>query len=87
MAYNLEHRKWVIANKKCMAVLKNTVEPSIAGSILECDTVTEYLDRIKGQFYGSSKTLGEYPCVATGTYNNIITYIQNMSYIVIKDIS
>jgi hypothetical protein len=39
-----------------MAVLKNTVEPSIAGSIPECDTVTEYLDRIKGQFYGSSKT-------------------------------
>jgi hypothetical protein len=30
------------------------------------------------------KILGEYPCVATGTYNNIITYIQNMSYIVIK---
>jgi hypothetical protein len=28
--------------------------------------------------------LGEYPCVATGTYNNIITYIQNVSYIVIK---
>jgi hypothetical protein len=33
MAYKLEHRKWVIANKKCMVVLKNTVEPSIAGSI------------------------------------------------------
>jgi hypothetical protein len=31
--------------------------------------------------------LGEYPCVATGTYNNIITYIQNVSYIVIKNIS
>jgi hypothetical protein len=56
MAYDLEHRKWVIANKKCVAVLKNTVEPSIAGSIPECDTVTEYLNRIKGQFYGSSKT-------------------------------
>jgi hypothetical protein len=39
-----------------MAVLKNTIEPSIAGSIPECDTVTEYLGRIKGQFYGSSKT-------------------------------
>jgi hypothetical protein len=31
--------------------------------------------------------LGKYPCVATGTYNNIITYIQNVSYIVIKNIS
>jgi hypothetical protein len=28
--------------------------------------------------------LGEYSCVATETYNNIITYIQNVSYIVIK---
>jgi hypothetical protein len=24
------------------------------------------------------------PCVATRTYNNIITYIQNVSYIVIR---
>jgi hypothetical protein len=29
-------------------------------------------------------TLGDYPCVATGTYNIMITYIQNMSYIVIR---
>ena len=29
-------------------------------------------------------SLGEYPRVATGTYNNIITYIQNISYIVIR---
>jgi hypothetical protein len=28
--------------------------------------------------------LGQYPCVATGTYNTIITYIQNVSYIVIR---
>jgi hypothetical protein len=46
----------LLPTKKCMAVLKNTVEPSIAGSIPECDTVTEYLSRINGQFYGSSKT-------------------------------
>jgi hypothetical protein len=26
------------------------------GSIQECDTVTEYLQRLKSQFYGSSKT-------------------------------
>jgi hypothetical protein len=26
------------------------------GSIQECDTVTEYLERIKNQFYDSSKT-------------------------------
>ena len=39
-----------------MAVIKNTIEPAIVGSIPECDTVTEYLDRIKSQFTGSSKT-------------------------------
>ena len=47
MSYDLEHRNWVIANKKCLAVIKNTIEPAIVGSILECDTVTEYLERIK----------------------------------------
>jgi len=51
-----EHRKWVTANKKCLAMIKNMIEPEIVGSILECDTVTEYLDRIKSQFIGSSKT-------------------------------
>jgi hypothetical protein len=35
--------------------------------------------------YASLVSIGEYPCVATGTYNNIITYIQNVSYIVIKN--
>jgi hypothetical protein len=28
--------------------------------------------------------LGQYPCVATGTYNIMITYIQNVPYIVIR---
>ena len=39
-----------------MAVIKNMIEPTIVGSILEYDTVTEYLDRIKSQFIGTSKT-------------------------------
>ena len=56
MSYDLEHRKWVTTNKKYLAVIKNTIEPAIVGSIPECDTVTEYLDRIKSQFTGSSKT-------------------------------
>ena len=56
MSYALVHRKWVTANKKCLAVIKNMIEPAIVGSIPECDTVTEYLDRIKSQFTGSSKT-------------------------------
>ena len=56
MSYALVHRKWVTANKKCLAVIKNTIEPEIVGSIPECDTVTEYLDRIKSQFTDSLKT-------------------------------
>ena len=55
MSYDLEHRKWVTANKKCLAVIKNTIESAIVGSIPDCDTVTEYLERIKSQFTGSSK--------------------------------
>ena len=35
---------------------KEPIKPVIVGSIPECDTVTEYLDRIKSQFSGSSKT-------------------------------
>ena len=27
-----EHRKWVTANKKCFAVIKNMIEPAIMGS-------------------------------------------------------
>ena len=56
MSYDLEHRKWVTANKKCLAVIKNTIVPAIVGSIPEYDTVTEYLDRIKSQFTVSLKT-------------------------------
>ena len=56
MSYDLEHRKWVTANKKCLVVIKNTIEPIIVGSISECDTATKYLDRIKSQFTSSLKT-------------------------------
>jgi hypothetical protein len=63
MSYDLEHKKWFTTNKKCLAVIKNTIEPAIVGSIPKCDTVTEYLDRIKSQFTGSSKTC--YPAYKT----------------------
>ena len=53
---SFEHRKWVTANKKYLVVIKNMIEPAIVGSIPECDTVNEYLNRIKSQFTGSSKT-------------------------------
>jgi hypothetical protein len=56
MVYDLQKQKWVNANKKFIAIIKNTIEPTIMGPIQECDTVTKYLEIIKSQFYGSSKT-------------------------------
>ena len=47
ISYDLKHRKWVTTNKKCLVVIKNMIEHAIVGLIPECDTVTEYLDRIK----------------------------------------
>ena len=37
-------------------MIKNMIELAIVGSISECDTVIEYLDRIKSQFTSSLKT-------------------------------
>ena len=51
MSYTLDNKKWLTANKKCIAFIKNT----IVGSIAECASVGEYLEKIKSQFTGSSK--------------------------------
>ncbi|KAK1626774.1 hypothetical protein QYE76_001089 [Lolium multiflorum] len=56
MSYTLENIKWETANKRCMAFTKNTIENAIVGSIAECASVGEYLEKIKSQFTGSSKT-------------------------------
>ena len=55
MAYELENKRWSNANKKCMAVIKNTIETAILGSIAECDSAAEYIEKIKSQFTSSSK--------------------------------
>jgi ionotropic glutamate receptor len=55
LAYVLENQKWVNANKKCMAFIKNMIENVIASSIKECTSVGEFLEKIKSQFTGSSK--------------------------------
>jgi hypothetical protein len=39
MSYDLEKVMWVIANKKCLAVIKNTIAPALVGSIPDCGTV------------------------------------------------
>ena len=55
MSYTLNNQNWLTANKKCMAFLKNTIENSIVGSIAECTSVGEFLEKVKSQFTGSLK--------------------------------
>jgi hypothetical protein len=38
-----------------MDFIKNTIENTIAGSIEECTSIGEFLEKIKSQFTGSSK--------------------------------
>jgi hypothetical protein len=47
LAYVLENQKWVNTNKKCIAFIKNTIKNAIAGSIKECTSVGEFLEKIK----------------------------------------
>ena len=55
MKYDLEHRQWTLSNRKCLLVAKATIEEQIRGSIPECATAKEYLEKIKSQFTGSTK--------------------------------
>ena len=55
MKYDLERKKWVILKRKCLMVAKSTILDAIRGSILDCDTTTEYLKKVETQFTGSSK--------------------------------
>ncbi|WP_158318987.1 hypothetical protein, partial [Robertmurraya kyonggiensis] len=54
-SYDLVMIKWKPANKKCVAVVENTVEPTILGAITDYHNVVEYLAKIKNQYTGSSK--------------------------------
>ena len=56
MKYDLERKKWDISNRKCLMVAKSTILDAIRGSILDCDTTTEYLKKVESQFTGSLKT-------------------------------
>ena len=45
--YDLEHKKWDISNHKCLMVAKSNISYAIRGSILDCDTATEYLKKVE----------------------------------------
>ncbi|WVZ86511.1 hypothetical protein U9M48_033274 [Paspalum notatum var. saurae] len=53
--YSIEKRKWEISNTKCLKIIRHLIDDSIEGSIPECATAKELLDRLKSQFTGSSK--------------------------------
>jgi hypothetical protein len=55
MKYDLEKKKWDISNRKCLMVVRATIADPVRGSIPECDTTIEYLQRVKNQFTSSSK--------------------------------
>jgi hypothetical protein len=58
MKYDLDRAKWDSSNRKCLMVIKGSIEDLIRGSIPECTTATEYLKKVMSQFTGSSKAYG-----------------------------
>ena len=61
MKYDLECKKWDISNRKCLIVAKSTISDAIRGSILDCDTATEYLKESGESIYWLFKGLCQYP--------------------------
>ncbi|XP_066316815.1 uncharacterized protein [Miscanthus floridulus] len=55
MKYDLKRKKWDISNHKCLMVAKSTISDATRGSILDCDTAMEYLQKVESQFTDSSK--------------------------------
>ena len=55
MTYDLDRAKWDSSNRKCLMVIKGSIEGPIRGSIPECTTATKYLKKVESQFTGSSK--------------------------------
>ncbi|XP_066310767.1 uncharacterized protein [Miscanthus floridulus] len=55
MTYDLDHAKWYSSNRKCLMVIKGSIEDSIRDSIPECTTATEYLKKVESLFTGSLK--------------------------------
>jgi hypothetical protein len=50
-SYDLNSKRWIAANKKCMVMIKDMIKHVILDSIEEYDSVGEYLEKIKSWFY------------------------------------
>ena len=53
--YNLDKAKWNNSNRKCLMVIKKSISEGIRGAIPDCATATEYLEKVKNHFIGSTK--------------------------------
>ena len=45
LAYSIDNQKWVNANKKCLAFVKNTIENAIVGSMKSVPLLVSTLQR------------------------------------------
>ena len=55
MKYDLDRTKWDSSNRKCLMVIKGSIEDPIRGLNPEYTTATKYLKKVESQFTGSSK--------------------------------
>jgi hypothetical protein len=53
--YEIEKINWVRSNRKSLMVIKERISEGIRGTIPECETIVEYLEKVESQFTGSSK--------------------------------
>jgi hypothetical protein len=88
MQYCIDKVKWERSNDKFMIILKKSIKKPLKCSILECETVKEYLERVAYHHKGSSKA---YACSLMTEFvnakydgNGVRPFIQKMIYIVAK---
>ena len=88
LQYSIDKVKWEKSNRKCLMIIKNLIVDSIRGSISECETAKEYLDKVAVQFTGSSKA---YASTLISNFINmrydgsgVRSYIQKMTSTVAK---
>jgi hypothetical protein len=53
--YEIDKINWERSNRKCLIVIKERIPEGIRGTIPECETIVEYLEKVESQFTGSSK--------------------------------
>jgi hypothetical protein len=53
--YEIKKINWERSNRKCLMMIKERISEGIRGTIPECETAVEYLEKVESQFTGSSK--------------------------------